>query len=203
MVNAPHAQKVIASTEKLKLRLYVDDCILAAPGAPEEVAACLARATRIWVELLSAEGGVINTKKSIAMASDGPARRLLEKALGNEGIGIRHSSVDMGVDAACVGRRRVVRLRKRTQVASQAAKRGARLSGETKLRAKLIKTWMLPKGAYGSKVPSMAKSSMLQLRRASARILEGRPKGRRCLTTLLAVASHKFDLDPGRTIRLT
>ena len=29
---------------------------------------------------------------------------------------------------------------------------------------------------------------------------EGRPKGRRCLTTLLAVASHKFDLDPGSTI---
>ena len=31
-------------------------------------------------------------------------------------------------------------------------------------------------------------------------MLECRPKGRRCLTTLLAVASHKFDLDPGSTI---
>ena len=200
MVNAPHAQKVMASSEALKLRLYVDDYRLASTGAPEEIASCLARATRIWVELLSAEGRVINTKKSTAMASDGPARRLLEKALGNEGIGIRHTSDDMGVDAACVGRRRVVRLRKRTQVANQAAKRGARLSGETKLRARLIKTWMLPKAFYGSKVLSMAKSSVLQLRRASAKILEGRPKGRRCLTTLLAVASHKFDLDPGSTI---
>ena len=146
MVNAPHAQRVMASSEALKLRLYVDDCRLASSGAPQEITSCLARATRIWVELLSAEGGVFHTKKSITMALDGQARRLLEKALGNEGIGIRHTSVDMGVDAACVGRRSVARLRKRTQVAKQAAKRGARLRGETKLRAKLIKTWMLPKG---------------------------------------------------------
>ena len=77
MVNA---QKVMASSEALNLRLYVDDCRLASTGAPEEIATCLARATRTWIELLSAEGGVINTEKSIAMASDGPARSFLEKA---------------------------------------------------------------------------------------------------------------------------
>ena len=59
---------------------------------------------------------------------------------------------------------------------------------------------MQPKATYGTKVLSMAKSSLLEIRRASARMLEGRPKGRRCLTTLLAVASHKFDLDPGSTV---
>ena len=51
----------------------------------------------------------------------------------------------------------------------------------------------------GQKNLSMAKSSVLRLRRASARTLEDRPQGR-CLTTLLAVASRKFDLDPGSTI---
>ena len=109
---------------------------------------------------------MINTKKSIALATDGRARFCLEAALKEEGIGVKFSSIDMGVDAASVARRRVVRLRKRGHTAVQAAKRGGRLRGTTKLRARMIKTWMQPKATYGTKVLSMAKSSLLGIRRA-------------------------------------
>ena len=67
MVNAPHAQRLLASSEMLRLRLYVDDCRLACTGTPEDVAACLVKATSLWVQGLSDEGGVINVKKSITL----------------------------------------------------------------------------------------------------------------------------------------
>ena len=80
MVNAPHAQRLLASSDTLRLRLYVDDCRLACTGTPEDIAVCLAKATSLWVQGLSEEGGVINTKKSIAMATDGRTRLCLETA---------------------------------------------------------------------------------------------------------------------------
>ena len=135
MVNAPHAQRLLASSEMLRLRLYVDDCRLACTGTPEDVAVCLAKATSLWAQGLSDEGGVINRRR---------ARFCLEAALKEEGIGVKLSSIDMGVDAASVARRRVVRLWKRGHTAVQAAKRGGRLRGTTELRARMIKTWMQP-----------------------------------------------------------
>ena len=131
MVNAPHAQRLLASSEMLRLRLYVDDCRLACTGTPEDVAVCLAKATSLWVQGLAEEGGVINTKKSIALATDVRARSFLEAALKEEGIGVKFSSIDMGVDAASVARRRLVRLRKKGHTAVRAAKRAGRLRGTT------------------------------------------------------------------------
>ena len=59
--------EVVGKFRMLRLRLYVDDCRLACTGTPEDVAVCLAKATSLWVQGLSDEGGVINAKKSITL----------------------------------------------------------------------------------------------------------------------------------------
>ena len=70
-------------------------------------------------------------KKSMALATDAHARRHLELSRRTEGTSISNSACDLGVDSACVGRRRTMELTKRTAAAEKAAVRGSSRARQT------------------------------------------------------------------------
>ena len=113
----------------------------------------VAKATKLWIERQTEEGGVLSTKKSSALALDIAARRWLKQSLRAEGIVISRSACDLDVDSACAGRRRTVKLTMRSAV------RGARLKGKAVSMSRLAKIFAVPKGSNGTKVVGISKRS--------------------------------------------
>ncbi len=186
----------------VEVDVYIDDTVMTAEGPPQQVAADLAAARRIFARLVTERlGGRIAEGKSAAVAtSRATAVRL--KALCGIGGPVTSAMTDLGIDFTAAKRRGASGRGKRQERARRAVARRRRLSilrsviGE-KARS-IFTVGVAPSAAYDAPVWGITDQEVVSLRRTAAAAL--RPTARnRSLTMahlLHQLPTARFEVAP-------